>query len=119
MIYWIILGLFLLVMGIVCNIPSKRILMPERLKNFGRMLIALGITCFILSIVLSLNYMNWEQSFALMAETFSEAELEGKYYYVWDVASANNELFDFQALYLRYGEWSCVPASVMDIKPIG
>lgn len=118
---FVVLALLFLIAGVGCEIVSDKSWKYRWLVIPAILLIAAAIICIVIPSVGRLTYEEWEQSFILMSNTFAFTELEdnSKYVYIWNIAEANRELFEFQASYLKWGEWSYIPSRVMDITPIG
>ena len=116
---FIFLSLVPITVGIILAIISTKSWRHDWLAIPATILISIGIIMFLIPGISRLSFIEWETSFQLLSNAFEQIENKEQYIYIWDIAESNKELFEYQASYLCFGEWSAIPARVMDIKPIG
>lgn len=90
-----------------------------------------GLVGFIFFLILAIwpflsrcDYKEFEIKYEIQQEMVEEfkqngSETANNLIYVMDILEINQELADYQASKQFWGLWSCLPDSVMDLKPIG
>ena len=127
MVFWICLGVVLLVGGIICAIIENR----SYDCNIGLMCGAaggfvLGGIALLAVLFARLGYVQFETKYEIQQEQYemlmeSNPDFDNiqQIYCVFDFMEINQELAEFQAARKRFGSFSIIPERVMEMTPIG
>lgn len=120
MIFWLILAAVLIIIGIV--VLKKFDLYEDGWVLLGVIVIVVGIFINMFSIASRCDYLQFEKTFEIQKECFTEIKKQGTIednsLYVVDVLAANKKLTEYQGAKTQWGFFSNIPKRVFNIKPI-